>query len=242
MSTNAPIKTPDTKRKKPRRIVRWLLYAALALLLLTFVPVLALRWIEPPFTAFMVIHNPVALRDTHYQWRDRAELGDTFALAVMAAEDQNFPNHQGLDVDAIARALEERDNSGRMRGASGIPQQLAKNLFLWPGRSFVRKGLEAYLAVVIDLLLPKKRILELYVNVVELGPGVYGVPAAAKNYFNASPADLTLEQAALLAAVLPNPRKLNAAAPSDYVRERQRWITEQAARLQRGEWLEAIEW
>jgi len=222
--------------------LRWSLFAVLALLLLSVVPVLTLRWVEPPFTAFMLIHNPISLKDTRFDWRDRSELGDTFALAVMAAEDQNFPNHRGLDVDAIAKAFEERENSGRLRGASGISQQLAKNLFLWPKRSFLRKGMEACLAVAIELLLPKNRILELYVNVVELGPGLYGVPAAAQKFFGVSPAELTLEQAALLAAVLPNPRQLKAAAPSEYVRERQRWITEQAERLQRGRWLQAIEW
>jgi len=160
----------------------------------------------------------------------------------MAAEDQNFPNHRGLDVDAIAKALDERENRGRLRGASGISQQLAKNLFLWPKRSYLRKGLEAYLAVAIELVLPKRRILELYVNVVELGPGLYGVPAAAQHYFGTSSTELTPEQAALLAAVLPNPRQMNVGAPSDYVRERQRWIAEQAARLQREGWLDTIDW
>ncbi|MFK8031931.1 MAG: monofunctional biosynthetic peptidoglycan transglycosylase [Gammaproteobacteria bacterium] len=230
------------KKSKLRRFISWTFYTALALLLFTFATVITLRWVEPPVTAFMMLHNPNSLEDTRFEWRDKEHLGDAFALAVMAAEDQNFPNHRGLDVDAIAKALEEHEESGRLRGASGISQQLAKNLFLWPKRSFVRKGLEAYLAVVMELMLPKDRILELYVNVVELGPGLYGVPAASKHYFGTSPSGLTAEQAALLAAVLPNPRRLNAATPSDYVRERQRWIAEQAERLQRGGWLEAIKW
>ncbi len=222
--------------------MRWVVYPVLAVLLLTVVVVLPLRWIEPPFTMFMLVHNPAALDDTRYTWLDRPDLGENFALAVMAAEDQNFPNHRGLDVDAIAKALEEREDSGRLRGASGISQQLAKNLFLWPERSFLRKGLEAYLAVVIELLLPKNRILELYVNVVELGPGLYGVPAAAQHYFDMNPTNLSLEQAALLAAVLPNPTRLKAANPTAYVRERQQWITEQASNLKRDGWLTQIEW
>lgn len=227
---------------KLRKTLRWTLRALLAFVLVTWLPILALRWVEPPVTAFMLLHNENALSATHYQWRDRTELGDAFALSVMAAEDQNFPNHHGLDVHAIARALEDREQTGRLRGASGITQQLAKNLFLWPGRSLVRKALEAYLAVVMEVLLPKRRILELYLNVVELGSGIYGLPAASRLVFAADPRALSIEQAALLAAVLPNPRRFKAAAPSDYVRERQAWIAEQAARLQREGWLTRIGW
>ena len=222
--------------------MRWAIGVGIAFVVLTWTPVLALRWVNPPVTAFMLLHNETTLEETRYEWRDRAELGDAFALAVMAAEDQNFPNHHGLDVQAIAKALEEREENGRLRGASGITQQLAKNLFLWPQRSLMRKALEAYLAVAMEVLLPKRRILELYLNVVELGPGLYGLPAAAEAIFAADPRSLSLEQAALLAAVLPNPRRLRAAAPSEYVRDRQRWIAEQAARLQREGWLGQMGW
>ncbi|MFK7885572.1 MAG: monofunctional biosynthetic peptidoglycan transglycosylase [Gammaproteobacteria bacterium] len=225
-----------------KKIARWLFALGLTFIVLTWVPVLTLRWVDPPLTAFMLLHNDEPFETTRYHWRDRDELGDLFALAVMAAEDQNFPHHRGLDVHAIAQALEEREQSGRLRGASGITQQLAKNLFLWPGRSLIRKGLEAYLAVVMEVLLPKKRILELYLNVVELGPGIYGAPAAAQYFFGTTPRALSPEQAALLAAVLPNPRRLKAGAPSEYVRERQHWIIEQAARLQREDRLTHINW
>lgn len=230
------------RRNALRKWLRRLFFAALLFLFLTLILVLPLRWFNPPVTAFMLLHNPATLDGTQYEWRDRAELGDAFALAVMAAEDQNFPNHHGLDVDAIAQALDEREQSGRLRGASGISQQLVKNLYLWPNRSLIRKGFEAYLAVAIEVLLPKKRILELYLNIVELGPGLYGAPAAAQIYFGVSAAQLSPAQAALLAAVLPNPRVMKAGAPSTYVLERQRWIAEQAARLGREGWLSAINW
>ena len=239
--TRAP-KRPSTRGKRGRRVRRWLLVAALAFLLATWTPVLALRFIDPPATAFMLFNNRAPLDQTRHTWRDRAELGEESALAVMAAEDQNFPRHHGVDFDAIAKAVEDNERGGRLRGGSGITQQLAKNLFLWPGRSLVRKGLEAYLAVVIDLLLPKRRVLELYLNVVEIGPGIYGVPAASLHYFGVEPAALSPQQAALLAAVLPNPNRLRVERPSEYVRVRQAWIRDQADHLRTAGWLDQVGW
>ncbi len=234
------------EQSKPRstfqRVVRGLGLAATTFVLVTAFSVLALRWFDPPVTMFMLVHNQQPLAKTRHDWLPRRALGDACALTVMAAEDQNFPEHHGVDFGAIAKALEDQEREGRLRGASGISQQLAKNLFLWPGRSLLRKGLEAYLAMVLDLLLPKARILELYLNVVELGPGIYGVTAASRHYFGREPASLSLADAALLAAVLPNPNRLRVADPSDYVRSRQAWIEGQATRLQREGWLQSIGW
>ncbi len=152
-------------------------------------------------------------------------------LAVIAAEDQRFPDHSGFDFKELSASWERYREGGPLRGASTISQQLAKNLFLWPGRDYLRKGLEAYLTAWIEALLPKRRILELYLNVVELGDGVYGIGAASERYFHKPPAALAAYEAALLAAVLPNPRHYSAARPSRYVRARQRWVLRQMQRL-----------
>jgi monofunctional biosynthetic peptidoglycan transglycosylase len=152
-------------------------------------------------------------------------------LAVVAAEDQKFPHHWGFDFESIADAVQEKGARGRPRGASTISQQVARNLFLWPGRSYLRKGLEAYFTVLLELLWPKRRILEVYLNVAEFGDGIYGIAAAAQAFFGKRPADLGRAEAALLAAVLPNPRRLHARNPSAYVRERALWIEEQMIHL-----------
>jgi monofunctional glycosyltransferase len=164
------------------------------------------------------------------------------ARAVIAAEDQRFFEHHGIDFQSIERALDEHESGDDLRGASTITQQVAKNVFLWPGRSFVRKALEAYFALLIEALLPKQRILEVYLNVAELGPGVFGVEAAARRYFGTSAARLTETQAALLAAVLPNPRRLSAERPSAYVRGRQAWVLGQMALLETRGHYRALTW
>ena len=153
------------------------------------------------------------------------------ALAVIASEDQNFFAHSGFDIDAIIDAIKAHKEGGRLRGASTITQQVAKNLFLWPSRSFLRKGFEAYLTVLIETLWPKWRILEIYLNIAEFGPGTYGVGAASRRFFNKTADTITAEEAALLAAVLPSPRRLSAQSPSRYVRTRQRWILRQMHQL-----------
>ena len=162
-------------------------------------------------------------------------------LAVVAAEDLRFADHFGLDVDSIQQSLDEAERGEGLRGASTITQQLAKNLYLTPSRSFVRKGLEAYLAVVIETCLPKRRILELYLNTIELGPGIYGVGAASQHFFAKPASELSDAEAALLAAVLPNPIRLKVDAPSDYVRDRQQWVLGQMRRLRNEAWLTRLE-
>jgi monofunctional biosynthetic peptidoglycan transglycosylase len=163
-------------------------------------------------------------RPLRYLWVDYPLISHQAALAVMAAEDQRFPFHHGFDIESIHKAEINNEEGGRVHGASTISQQLAKNLFLWPGRSYLRKALEAWFTVLLETLLPKQRILELYLNVVQFGPGVYGVEAAAHDYFHTSAAALSASDAALLAAVLPNPLRLHADRPSRYVSERREWI------------------
>ncbi len=166
-----------------------------------------------------------------YRWVTWGAISPDMRLAVLASEDQKFPYHSGFDFESIADVALDRGARGRLRGASTITQQVARNLFLWPGRSYLRKGLEAYFTVLLELVWTKKRILEVYLNVVEFGDDMYGVSAAAQAFFGKRPADLGRGEAALLAAVLPNPRRLHARNPSPYVRERAHWIEGQMARL-----------
>lgn len=209
-----------------------------ALWLLLSVGVVALlRFVPPPTSAFMLQRQASAWLQhepgfaLHYQWVPWPDTGVWLPLAVVAAEDQKFPAHHGFDVASIRKALLEAGEGERLRGASTISQQTAKNLFLWGGRSFARKGLEAYFTVLIELLWPKQRILEVYVNIAEFDDGVYGVGAAARHIFHTSPDNLSPAQAARLAAVLPNPKDLHAANPSAYVERRTEWIRRQMHQL-----------
>ncbi len=197
------------------------------MLLLPVPAILALRWIDPPVTAFM-LQSPVPV---DHEWVRLDEISPYMAVAAVAAEDQKFPDHWGFDVASMHDALRERRDGGRLRGASTISQQVAKNLFLWPGKSFVRKGIEAYLTLWIEVLWPKERILEVYLNIAQFGEGTYGVAAASDRFFDARPGLLGPREAALLAAVLPNPGQLQVDQPSDYVRERRDWILGQMRQL-----------
>lgn len=168
----------------------------------------------------------------HSDWVSMDEISPWMGLAVIAAEDQKFPQHWGFDVGAIEKALAHNErNESRMRGASTLSQQTAKNLFLWDGRSWVRKGFEAGLTLGIETVWSKKRILTVYLNIAEFGEGIFGVEAAAQRYFNKPASRLTASEAALLAAVLPNPIRFKASAPSGYVRSRQAWILRQMRQL-----------
>jgi len=175
-----------------------------------------------------------------HEWVAWEQLGTTVALAVIASEDQRFADHFGLDLTAIQKAVGEQNQRGYLRGASTISQQTVKNLYLWRGRSFIRKSLEAWLTIVAELCLPKQRILEIYLNIAEFGPGIYGVNAAGHYYFGRSAARLSERQAALLAAVLPNPRRLHVNDPSDHVKERRDWIVAHMRRLEREGWITRI--
>jgi len=222
-------------RRRGRRVRRLAAGLVAGLLLASAVPVLALRWL-PPLTSSFMLQREIRARlegdarfALRYRWLPLRRISPEMAIAVVAAEDQKFPTHWGFDWASIGDALAEGE--ARPRGASTITQQVAKNLFLWPGRSLVRKGLEAWFTVLIEGLWPKRRILEVYLNVAEFGPGVYGVGAASELYFGRPAGSLRRDQAALLAAVLPSPRRLHAAAPSPYVRERAAQIEREIARL-----------
>lgn len=229
-------KTRKTANQRIQKGAKWLGILLLAAAIASFALVLPLRWINPATTAFM-LQDDSGRDPLLHEWVAWENLGTAMPLAVIAAEDQRFAEHYGLDLQSIRKSLDEAGDGGRLRGASTITQQLAKNLFLTPSRSLARKGIEAYLSLVIELCLPKRRILEIYLNVVELGPGVYGAGAASRLYFNRSPRNLSERQAALLAGVLPNPIRLKANAPSPYLRERQDWIVSQMQRLRRENWL-----
>lgn len=216
-------------------------------ILLRVVLVLAVFWgggiamfsvLPVPFSAVMVERQLGAIFSgnfhylAHSDWVSMDEMTPWMGLAVIAAEDQKFPEHWGFDVSAIEKALAHNErNENRIRGASTLSQQTAKNLFLWDGRSWLRKGLEAGLTVGIETVWSKKRILTLYLNIAEFGEGVFGVEAASQRYFHKPASKLTMSEAALLAAVLPNPIKFRADAPSGYVRSRQAWILRQMRQL-----------
>jgi monofunctional biosynthetic peptidoglycan transglycosylase len=229
------------------RAVRAALGVALLCVLLSVGSVLALRWINPRYSTFMAESQITAWteRDASYvfrhSWMDLNRISPNLALAVVASEDQKFPEHWGFDVEAIEKAYALNQHSHRVRGASTISQQVAKNLFLWSGRSYFRKGLEAWFTVLIESCWPKRRILEVYLNIAEFGPGTYGAEAAAQRFFHKSAARLTRSDAAALAAVLPNPRRFSAAAPSRYVLQRRDWILGQMQSLGGPEMLQEID-
>jgi monofunctional biosynthetic peptidoglycan transglycosylase len=220
------------------RALRRLVLALGAVLLLSVVSVLALRWVNPWTSAFMVDarvaawfdHDPRPWR-LQQRWRDYGQISPQLGLAVIASEDQLFPVHRGFDFKQIRKAMDEAERGRRARGASTISQQVAKNLFLWNGHSWVRKGMEAWFTVLIETLWSKQRILEVYLNVAEFGRGIYGAEAAAQAFYRKPAARLTREEAARLAAVLPNPRLLRADRPSRYVQRRQQQIAAQMAAL-----------
>jgi monofunctional glycosyltransferase len=228
---------PSTPRSLPRRIVRLVALLALAWLALSWLVVLVLRFVPPWTSAFMMERRVEATLSgekdftLRHRWVPWDEISPQAGIAMVAGEDQKFPFHHGFDVDAIQDAIDAADEGKRLRGASTISQQTAKNLFLWNGRSFIRKGLEAYFTVLIEATWPKRRILEVYMNTVELGDGVYGVGAASDTFYHVPPSRLSSAQAARLAAVLPNPRRFRVDAPSAYVMRRTAWIEQQMSQL-----------
>ena len=221
------------KKKSGARMRRVLLYAAVVWFVGSIGSVVLLRWFNPTTTAFIVADRveaelgPKRGYRFQQQWVPWAQIAASMKLAVVASEDQRFADHFGFDFVQIERALSQRNRGTSMRGASTITQQTAKNLFLWGGQSWVRKGLEAYFTLLIETCWPKTRILEVYLNIAEFGQGVFGVGAASDRYFRQPPARLNRSQSALLAAVLPNPALLRVNAPSKYVRSRQAWILQQ---------------
>lgn len=196
-----------------------------------------LRWVDPPTSSFMLRHALVMVGlgrpppYYHHRWVPWKEIPASVRIAAIAAEDQRFPLHHGFDPVEIRKAWAEYRQGGTLRGASTISQQTAKNLFLWPERSWLRKGLEAWLTAWIELLWSKKRILEVYLNIVQLSPSTYGVGAASERYFHRHVSELTLEQASLLAGVLPAPGAYRLDKPSGRLLRRAAWIADQSRRL-----------
>jgi monofunctional glycosyltransferase len=229
------------------RAGRALLWACLACAALSVAAVLVLRWVNPVYSAFMAESQIGAWldRDRSYvfrrTWADLDRISPNLPLAVVASEDQKFPEHWGFDVEAIEKAYQMNQHSHRVRGASTISQQVAKNLYLWSGRSYFRKALEAYFTVLIEACWPKRRILEIYLNIAEFGYGTYGAEAAAQRFFHKPAARLSRSDAATLAAVLPSPTHYSAAAPSRYVIQRRDWILNQMQALGGPEMLEEID-
>lgn len=195
------------------RVRRWGFRAALVVLLAPVAISLSFNFLQPPTTAVILRRTVQRALDGKKPWypqRDvvrRSAIAPSLRRAVLAAEDDRFYLHWGLDLVEINKALERAERGGRLRGASTITQQVAKNIFLWEGRSFVRKGMEAYLTLVLELTLPKERILDLYLNLAEWGDGTFGAEMAARRHFGVSAAKLTREQSARLAAILPSPRR-----------------------------------
>jgi len=225
----------------PRRLLKALRVGAKALgaiWLTSIVIVLGLRFLPPFTSAFMIarylqaVVNPAEKPQLAYQWVRWDKIAPALKLAVIAGEDQTFPTHWGFDLASLTQAFEANKSGRRLRGASTISQQVAKNLFLWSGKSYVRKGLEAYFTVLLELLWSKKRILEVYVNIAEFGDQVYGAEAAAQTFWRKSAATLTTHESAMLASVLPNPKQRDLhQRPSVAIRTRARWIEGQMRNL-----------
>lgn len=220
---------------------RWRFYLvamalfALSVFMLLLLSVLSLRWINPPVTSFTLQENWQEIGAERYNlrewWVSADEIPDHLKWAVVASEDQLFWEHSGFDMESIRDAWEERNSGVRSRGASTISQQVAKNLYLWPAHSFIRKVLEAGITVLIELFWPKERIIEMYLNIAEFGPGIYGIGKASGHFFDIHATSLNPEMSARLAAVLPSPKRMRVNPPSPFAAERSQWILRQMTQL-----------
>jgi monofunctional biosynthetic peptidoglycan transglycosylase len=213
-------------RKIWRKILQWLKWIAIIFFTISLLPVIIYRFVPPPVTPLMIKRafarasegkRPLIQKD----WVRLARISPNMIQAVVASEDNRFLEHWGIDMDAIEKAVEHNKRHRRKQGASTITQQTAKNVFLWPARTYTRKAFELYFTTMIELTWNKRRIMEVYLNVIETGDGIYGAEAAAQKYFHKPASKLTRGEAALIAAALPNPRKRNPAAPSAYMLKRQ---------------------
>lgn len=203
------------------RLVLWFFsISVLLVLLFRFAPV--------PYTPLMAIRALQFPEETvKHKWVPMEQISKQMQIAVICSEDQRFLEHWGFDLEAINKAIEEREKGKRLRGGSTISQQTAKNVFLWPQRSWVRKAFESYFTLLIEVLWPKERILEVYLNSIEMGPGIYGVQAAARHWFGKSAEQLNRAEAASIAAILPNPREYNPVNRTRYIEGRKQWIIKQ---------------
>lgn len=218
------------------RLRRWALWMLSGFVALSFIWVLLFRFVPVPASALMVERRIQSWSDSkpyssHHRWVPLEDIAPCMGAAVIAGEDQNFAEHFGFDWKAIEKAVEHNEHSKRKRGASTLSQQTAKNLFCWESRSYMRKGVEAWFTLLMELGWSKRRILEVYLNIVEFGDGIYGVEAASQMYFHKPAKRLRAEEAALLAAVLPNPHRFKVNAPGAYIQGRQAWILNQMRQL-----------
>jgi monofunctional glycosyltransferase len=215
------------------KVWRFIWKSALIFLIVSVLSVILFRFVPVPITPLMIIRNIEAIFDSKKEvrlkkdWVSLDKISNNLQLAVVCSEDQNFLTHHGFDFEAIDKAIKHNLHHKHKRGASTISQQTAKNLFLWPGRSWMRKGLEVYFTALIELFWSKERIMEVYLNIIEMGDGIYGADAASRSYFKKSASRLNRNEAALIAAVLPNPVLYSARRPGPYIRSRQSWIMQQ---------------
>lgn len=211
-----------------KRIFRFIFKILLGLFLFSILIVVVYKWVPVPFTPLMAIRyfeNPE--EKIEHDWVPIDDISRHLQLAVITSEDQNFVKHQGFDFEAIQKAMEDNRSGRKIRGASTISQQTAKNVFLWPSRTWFRKGMEAYFTFLIEMLWSKERILEVYLNSIEMGKGVYGAQAAARHWFGKDAINLSAYEAAAIAAVLPNPREYRANPASSFIQRRKNWIVGQ---------------
>jgi monofunctional glycosyltransferase len=219
-------------KKNIYHLFRWSFKFILVFMSLSIFIIFGLRYFNPPISSFMIQAKIQSNADRVTQkWVSFEDMSPYIKIAVIASEDQKFFEHHGFDIESIKKAWVDIQQGKRIRGASTISQQLAKNLFLWPSKSFFRKGMEAYFTGLIELMWSKQRILEVYLNIIEFGQGYYGVESASQAYYNVSVKNLSIKQGALLAAVLPNPHRFHVNKPSRYIIKRRDWIVQQIKQL-----------
>jgi len=227
-------------KAKLSSIWRWTKRIFLILFIAQFVYIILLRWINPPITVTQFV-SWITGHGLKRDYVDRSNMSSNAKLAVIASEDQLFPDHSGFDWKSIKKAMAYNEKKpGRIRGGSTISQQVAKNVFLWQGRSWIRKGLEMYFTFMIETFWSKKRILEMYLNVIEMGDGIFGIEMAANIYFNKSAANLSRQEAAMIAACLPNPKRYKVKPASGFVLARSRTIVSQMNNLQTDPDIQAV--
>jgi monofunctional glycosyltransferase len=209
---------------------RWTKRIALFLFCAQLLYIILLKWVNPPITLTQ-LGSEFRGEGLKRDYVDMADISPNARLAVIASEDQLFPDHDGFDFKSIEKAIKHNQKSKSLHGASTISQQVAKNVFLWQGRSFIRKGLEVYFTFMIELIWGKRRILEMYLNVSEMGKGIYGIEAASRHIFGKHAKNLSRAEAAMIAASLPNPKIYTVKPLSNHVAERYAWIMEQEGRL-----------
>ena len=229
------------RRSRGQKFLRFIfLWLPFLFIVISISQVLILRWVDPFTSSFMIGRQVDAWLEkdwdfrVSYEWKDEDQLSRHLPIALVAAEDQKFPEHDGFDFEAMEKALENNKKNKKIKGGSTISQQVAKNLFCWNGRGFMRylrKPFEAWYTLLIEVMWPKHRIIEVYANIAEFGDGVYGAESAAKRFFGKSAKNLTANESARLAAVLPNPKKYSAKNPGPYVNRRARWIQRQMRQL-----------